>query len=326
MKVLLSGSVAYDYLMTFPGYFREHIIPDQLESLSLSFLVDSLVRRRGGIAPNIAYTLALLGERPAIFATVGEDFAEYRAFLEQVGVDTRYIKVIPGEATASFFANTDLAQAQIASFYPGAMAHAATLSLADLEERPDLVVISPDDPQAMRKRVQECKALGIPYFYDPSQQTVRFDGEVLLEGLDGADALFCNEYEFALIQQKTGLSAEEIRRRVPLVVVTRGAKGITITMKGEEIYVPAVPPRQVVDPTGVGDAFRGGFLKGYLHGLPLDLAGRLGALAATYCLEAQGPQGHTYTRDAFLARFREAFGEEAAQQVADVLAKGATEA
>ncbi len=319
MKVLLSGSVAYDYLMTFPGYFREHILPDQLESLSLSFLVSSLVRRRGGIAPNIAYTMALLGERPAILATVGEDFEEYRAFLEQVGVETRYIKVIPGETTASFFANTDLAQAQIASFYPGAMAHAASLSIAALDERPDLVVVSPDDPQAMRKRVQECKELGIPYFYDPSQQTVRFGGEELLEGVDGAAALFCNEYEFALIQQKTGLSAEDIRRRVPLVVVTQGEKGTTIAMEGEEIHVPAVPPRQVVDPTGVGDAFRGGFLKGYLHGLPLDLAGRLGALAATYCLEAQGPQGHTYTREEFLARFREAFGEEAVQPIEAIL-------
>jgi len=324
MKVLLSGSVAYDYLMTFPGYFRDHILPDQLDSLSLSFLVTSLVRRRGGIAPNIAYTLALLGERPAIFATVGEDFEEYRAFLEQVGVDTRYIKVIPGESTASFFANTDLAQSQIASFYPGAMAHAATLSIADLDERPDLVVISPDDPQAMRKRVQECKALGIPYFYDPSQQTVRFDGEALLEGVDGAAALFCNEYEFALIQQKTGLSAEEIRQRVPLVVVTQGEKGAVITFEGEEIAVPAVPPREVVDPTGVGDAFRGGFLKGYLHGLSLELAGRLGALAATYCLEAQGPQGHAYTREEFLARFRAAFGEQPADRVREALEKSAT--
>lgn len=319
MKVLLSGSVAYDYLMTFPGYFREHILPDQLHALSLSFLVDSLVRQRGGVAPNIAYTLALLGERPAILAAVGEDFAEYRAFLEACGVDTRYIRVVPGESTASFFANTDRAQAQIASFYPGAMRHAANLSLADLDERPELVVISPDDPEAMRNRVHECREMGIPYFYDPSQQTVRLDGEALREGVEGAAALLCNEYEFALIQRKTGLSVEAILRQVPLVVVTRGERGASIYVEGEEVQVPAVPPREALDPTGVGDAFRGGFLKGHLHGLDVALSGRLGALAATYCLEAQGPQGHTYTREEFLARFREVFGEEAAEQVAAIL-------
>ncbi len=319
MKVLLSGSVAYDYLMTFPGYFKDHILPEHLESLSLSFLVTSLVRRRGGIAPNIAYTLALLGERPAILATVGEDFDEYRAFLEQVGVDTRYIKVIPGESTASFFANTDMAQAQIASFYPGAMAHAATLSLTELDERPDLVVISPDDPDAMRRRVRECQTLNIPYFYDPSQQTVRLSGEDLLEGVEGAAALFCNEYEFALIQQKTGLKEADILRQVGLVVVTRGEKGASVYLEGQEVHVPPAPPRQIVDPTGGGDAFRGGFLKGHLHGLDVALAGRMGALAATYCLEAQGPQGHRYTPAEFLRRFEQVFGPQAAQQVAEVL-------
>ncbi len=319
MKVLLSGSVAYDYLMTFPGYFRDHILPDQLHALSLSFLVESLVRRRGGVAPNIAYTLALLGERPAILAAVGEDFAEYRAFLEQHGVVTRYIRVVPGETTASFFANTDRAQAQIASFYPGAMRHAATLSLAELDERPELVVISPDDPEAMRLRVRECQEMGIPYFYDPSQQTVRLGSDDLRQGVEGAAALFCNEYEFALIQRKTGLTAEDILRQVPLVVVTRGERGASIYVEGEEIRVPAVPPHEVVDPTGVGDAFRGGFLKGYLHGADMELSGRLGALAATYCLEAQGPQSHYYTREAFLARFREAFGAAWAERVASLL-------
>ncbi len=310
MHVVITGSVAFDYLMTFPGEFRQALLADQLDSLSVSFLVNSLVKRRGGTAPNIAYSLALLGERPRVMAAVGEDFADYRAALEAAGVDTSAMQVIPNESTASFFVTTDKRLSQIASFYPGAMAYADRLSVADLEPRPDLFLITPNDPAAMRKYVQECRDLGIPYWYDPSQQIARVSGEALREGVEGAAALLVNEYEFALLQKKTGLSADDLLARIPLVVVTRGAKGASIYAEGRVYEIPVAPPKAVVDPTGAGDAFRGGLLKGYMHGLPWDVAGRLGALTATYCLEASGTQGQHYTPAAFRARFCEIFGKE----------------
>ncbi len=309
MNLVLTGSVAYDYLMTFPGRFQDHILPDRLESLSLSFLVKSLVRRRGGVAPNIGYTLALLGERPRLMATVGEDFEDYRAFLESVGVDTSLVKVIPGESTASFFANTDETNAQIASFYPGAMAHAAELSLHDLDERPDLVVISPNDPAAMNRYVDECRELGIPYLYDPSQQIIRLSGDDLARGVEGAWALFVNEYEMGMIEKKTRLSQQDIVRQVPLTVITRGERGASVYVDGTEERIPVVPPERIVDPTGVGDAFRGGFLTGFARGWDWALCGKMGALAATYCLEHDGPQSHRYTRPEFVTRFRRHFND-----------------
>lgn len=205
MDIVLTGSVAFDYLMKFPGYFRDHILPERLELISLSFLVESMVVQRGGIAPNIAYTLALLGNHPRVMATVGQDFESYGAWLESKGVDISLIQVIPGVFTASFFANTDKSNAQIASFYPGAMAYAAQLSFRGMPGKPDLVVISPNDPAAMNAYVVECRELGIPYIYDPSQQIVRLDAGEVRRGIEGARALFVNEYEFALIQKMTGL-------------------------------------------------------------------------------------------------------------------------
>jgi adenosine kinase len=307
--ILLTGSVAYDYLMTFPGDFREHILPDQLNSISLSFLVESMVKRRGGIAPNIAYTLALLGGRPQVFATVGEDFEDYRKWLESKGVDTSFARVVPGKFTASFFATTDRQNAQLASFYPGAMGDAATLSLHDLPARPDLVVVSPNDPAAMRRIIQECKEMGLAYAYDPSQQIVRVEGGELRDGLESATALFVNEYEFSLIQNRTGLSREDMLAQVEFAVVTRGQEGAWIFRDGEVYEVEATPPQRIVDPTGAGDAFRGGFLTGYSRGWDLKLCGQLGALAATYCLENDGPQGHEYTRREFVGRFREHYND-----------------
>ena len=315
MDIVLTGSVAYDYLMTFPGLFKDHFLPDKLDSISLSFLVDSMVRRRGGISPNIAYTLALLGEKPRVMATVGEDFTEYRATLESVGVDTSLMKVIPGEFTASFFANTDQSNAQIASFYPGAMDHARELSFHDLDDKPDLVVISPNAPDAMVKYPQECQELGIPYLYDPSQQIPRMTGEDLRAGVEGAYALMVNDYEIELIKKHTGMSESEIRAGRHFVVVTRGEQGATIYVDGDECHTPVVSPKKIADPTGVGDAFRGGFLTGYSHGLDWDICGRIGALAATYCLESTGPQEHRYTPDDFIARFREHFDDGGALDV-----------
>lgn len=320
MNIVLTGSVAFDYLMIFPGYFRDHILPDKLETISLSFLVEDMIRLRGGTAPNIAYTLALLGIRARLFATVGEDFEEYRSWLESKGVDTSWAKVIPGVFTASFFANTDRANAQIASFYPGAMAFASQLSLHELDnDPPDFVVVSPNDPVAMIRYVDECQELNLPYLYDPSQQIVRLTAEDLRRGIEGAHAVFVNDYEYALIRKMTGMSSSELLSHVRFVVVTRGEEGAMIYSREGEINIPVVEPEKIADPTGVGDAFRGGFLTAYQYQLDLRTCGQVGALAATYCLEQQGPQGHSYTPQEFITRYRKHFGND---QKLDVMLHG----
>jgi adenosine kinase len=311
MDIVITGSVAFDYLMKFPGYFRDHLLPDRLESISLSFLVESMVRRRGGIAPNIAYTLALLGGHPRVMATVGEDCLEYMTFLAELGIDTSLMKVVAGEFTASFFANTDRANSQISSFYPGAMKYAGQLSFRQWEgSRPDLVVISPNDPVAMENYVAECREVGFRYVYDPSQQLVRMQGPELKNGIEGAWALFVNEYEFGLVEKMTGMGTNDILNTVELLVVTSGETGSKVYTGGCLYEIPVFPPTTIVDPTGVGDAFRGGFLTGLRLKLDWDTCGRLGALAATYCLEQEGPQGQSYSREEFVSRYRSHFDDE----------------
>jgi adenosine kinase len=313
MSIVCTGSIAYDYLMTFPGYFRDHIIPDRLDSISLSFLVDSMVRQRGGIAPNIAYSLALLGDRPMVLGTVGVDFEDYRVWLEKQNIDTTYVRVIPEIFTASFFANTDLANAQISSFYTGAMAHAASISLREVgPAHPELVIISANDPAAMDKLVSECGEMSIPYLYDPGQQVVRSDPAELKRGVLGANSIFVNDYEFSLLQKHTHLTPAEMLARVDYMVVTRGEHGATIFTNGDEVHVPVVPPLEILDPTGVGDAFRGGFVRGVCLGLDWLICGQMGALAATYCLEQRGTQNHRYTIHEFITRFRQHFDDQGA--------------
>jgi len=312
MDILLTGSVAYDYLMTFPGLFKEQILPERLEKISLSFLVDSMSKQRGGIAPNIAYTMALLGGRPRVMATVGEDFSEYRAWLEEKGVDTTLMQVIPGFYTASFFATTDQHNAQIASFYPGAMGQAAVQSLHEVQPRPDLAVISPNAPEAMTKFASECRELGIPYLYDPSQQVLRLSGAELRRDMECAYFLFVNDYEFGLVSKKTGFELDAMLQHVNVLVITRGADGSTIYAEGREYNIPVVPEVCIMDPTGVGDAYRGGFLAGYGRGFGWELCAQIGSLAATYCLEQKGPQSHAYTRAEFVARFRQHFDDKGA--------------
>lgn len=315
MDILLIGSVAFDYLMTFPGYFRDHILPEHLDSISLSFLVDSMRRHRGGIAPNIAYTMALLGRQPHLWATVGEDFEEYRVWLGNLGVDTSGARVVPGEFTASFFVNTDRSNAQIASFYPGAMAYAAQMSLHELENSPpDLVVVSPTDPEAMMQFTAECREMGIPYIFDPSQQIVRLSAEDLATGILGAKAIFLNKYESKLVEKMTGLKPVDLLDSQAgyedkFAVITLGEQGTRVYTRQQELHIPVVPPDTIVDPTGVGDAFRGGFLTGLSLKIDLETCGQIGALAATYCLEAAAPQGHSFTLQEFRARFREHFDD-----------------
>jgi len=309
MDILLTGSVAYDYLMTFPGKFEEQILPERLSSISLSFLVDSMTRQRGGVAPNIAYTLALLGAKPHLMATVGQDFSDYRAWLDAKGIDTQYAKVIPDVFTASFFATTDQTSAQIASFSPGAMGHAAVQSIKDVDRKPDLVVVSPNAPDAMTKFAAECRELGIPYLYDPSQQLLRLEGEEIARDMQGAHFLFVNDYEFGLISKKTGLDLDGMLAQVDNIVITRGKDGADVYADGKEFHIPTVPEQKIVDPTGVGDAFRGGFLAAYSRGWDWELCGQVGSLAAVYVLEQSGTQNHRYTREEFVARFRQHFDD-----------------
>ncbi len=310
MSVLITGSIAYDYIMQFPGYFKEHILPEKIENISVSFLVDSMKKQRGGVATNIAYNLALLGERPKIMATVGHDFAEYRAWLEANNIDTSAIVEIADDFTASFFVSTDGTQNQIAMFYTGAMAHAHKLSFKNHLSGGaiDLVVISPNDPRAMVQYPCECKELGLPYIYDPSQQIIRLNGEELADGVRGSAMTIVNEYEFELLKNKTGWSDDRVASETRVLIVTCAERGSTIRVDGKTIGVPPAPPQKQADPTGVGDAYRAGIIKGYLKKLDWETAGRLGSLAATYVLEEFGTQSHRYTRDEFIARYRQVFG------------------
>ena len=308
MRIIVTGSIAYDYLMSFPGSFSEHLLPDHLSRVSLSFLVDTMEKRRGGCAANIAYTLGLLEVRPALMATVGQDFPEYRQWLEQAGVDTSLVREVPGKFSASFFCSTDRDNNQIASFYTGAMAHAGELSFRDAGPC-DLAVISPNDPAAMVKYAEECRTLGIRYMYDPGQQCARSTPEELRAGIVGATMLIVNDYEMELIRQKTGLGEREILASSEALIVTRGEKGSTIYAHGDTVDVPAVAPAREADPTGVGDAFRAGFLKGLALGADYRTCGQLGSVAATYALEHLGGQSHVFTWDAFRARYAQHFGE-----------------
>jgi adenosine kinase len=308
MKLIVTGSIAFDYLMSFPGRFAEHLLPEHLDRLSLSFLVDTMDKRRGGCAPNIAYTLALLGERPLLMATAGEDFGEYRSWLEAAGVDTTHVRQVVGKFTASFFCSTDRSNNQIASFYTGAMADAGQLSFRSVPEC-SLAIISPNDPGAMIQYADECRTLGIRYIFDPGQQCARMSGDELREGAVGATILVANDYEFEILKQKTGLGEHEILQTSEALVVTRGERGSTVFTAARQMDVAPVAPRRVIDPTGVGDGFRAGFMKGLALGLPYAVCAQMGSVAATYVIEHLGGQSHAYTWNEFKGRYVEHFGE-----------------
>jgi adenosine kinase len=307
MRIVVTGSIAFDYLMSFPGKFTEHFLPEHFSRVSLSFLVDSMDKRRGGCAPNIAYTLALLGERPAIMATAGQDFGDYRRWLDAAGVDTSLIREVPDKFTASFFCSTDEANNQIASFYTGAMAHAAELSFRTAQPV-DLAIIAPNDPAAMTQYAEECRTLDIPFIFDPGQQCARMSGAELADGIAGARLVICNDYELALIREKTGLDEAGILAQAQALVVTRGEHGSTVYDAGERVDVAAVAPRRAADPTGVGDAYRGGFMKGLAQRAAPAVCARLGSVAATYALEHLGGLSHAYTWEEFVQRYEQHFG------------------
>lgn len=305
MEILITGSIAYDYLMRFPGRFTDHLIGDQLHQISLSFLVEDMTKHWGGVAANIAYTMALLGTRPKLMGTVGRDFGDYREWLERAGVDTSTVRQIDDVFTASFFVNTDLDNNQIASFYSGAMAHAKDLHLADvIRHKPDFVIISPNDPQAMSNLAAECREQNIRFIYDPSQQVARLDGEALRRDMQGAYAMIVNAYEAEVICKKTGQTLNDLRHQIEILVITQGKRGSHVYQHGELTDVPAFPAENIKDPTGGGDAFRAGFIRSLAANLPINLAAQVGSLCATYALEQVGTQNHSFTLHQFIERFR----------------------
>ena len=309
MRPVVTGSIAFDYLMSFPGRFQEHILPEKLDRISVSFLVDELNLRRGGCAANIAYSLALLGERPLLVGAAGSDFGPYGKDLEALGVDISGVLVKKDVLTASFFANTDQDGNQIASFFTGAMQYAREISLPEVVKDPDpLVLISPNDPEAMSRHTEDCRREGFRFLYDPSQQIARTPGETLARDARGAWILMVNEYEEEMFLKKTGLAREDLGGLARNVIVTLGARGAEIRTPKETIRVPAVEPEEILDPTGVGDAFRAGLVKGLAAGLSWETAGRMGSLAAAYVLETDGPQSHRYTISEFVERYEARFG------------------
>ncbi len=310
-RVVVSASLAYDYIMSFPGSFKDHILPDKAHVLSVSFLVDSLRRQRGGVGGNIAYNLALLGEPAAVVGAAGPDFAEYRAIFHELGIDTHLVPEVGDQLTAYAFMMTDLAGNQIAAFYPGALDHASDVDTVDVASRAVLGLVGATAPNAMRRHAAEIASTGCKLVYDPSQQVVALPAEDIKAGVDAAWAVVGNDYELAMIAQKTGLTVEAIADRVPLVAVTFGESGSELRQGGEVVKIPAVPPDSLADPTGGGDAYRAGMLKGILLGLELPVVGRIAALTATYAIERHGTQEHVFAPEAFVARFEGAFPDYA---------------
>jgi adenosine kinase len=323
VPVAVTGSIATDHLMHFPGRFADQVVPEQIARLSLSFLVDDLVIRRGGIGANIAFGMGVLGCRPALVGAVGTDFDDYRSWLERHGVDCSAVHVSDVAHTARFVCTTDDDMCQIASFYAGAMAEARLIEIAPVAERLgplDLVMISPNDPEAMLRHASECRERGYRFAVDPSQQLARMDGEQVRSFVDGADYLFTNDYEWGLLLRKTGWTEQQVLDRVGMRITTLGEKGVEIVGRGVGPFqVPAVPETAKADPTGVGDGFRAGFLAAHSRGLGLERAAQLGSMVAVLVLETVGTQEWTFDRKAALARLAGAFGPEAADEIAAIL-------
>ncbi|WP_426506635.1 carbohydrate kinase family protein [Dactylosporangium sp. McL0621] len=320
MKIAVTGSIATDHLMHFPGRFAEQLLADQLHKVSLSFLVDDLTVRRGGIAANIAFGMGLLGLRPILVGAVGADFADYRSWLTRHGVDCDSILVSEVAHTARFVCTTDDDMNQIASFYAGAMSEARNIELSPVAARVgglDLVIIGANDPMGMIRHTEECRERGIAFAADISQQLAIMPGSEIRKLVDGAAYLLTNEYEKELLESKTGLTTEDLLDRVGIVITTLGKDGVVIRSRklDEEIRVPAIRGVQTVDPTGVGDGFRSGFFAALSWGLSLERAAQVGSMVAALVLETVGPQEYTIQRDEFAKRISDTYGETAADEI-----------
>ncbi|MCX6429503.1 MAG: carbohydrate kinase family protein [Actinobacteria bacterium] len=323
MKIGVAGSVGRDHLMTFPGKFTDSLVAGSLEKVSLSFLVDGLDVRRGGCAANIAFGMGVLGLNPVLIAAVGHDWTDYEAWLSRHGVNTSHVLISQTQLTALYMVTTDTELNQIASFFPGAMSEARNIELKPILDSVgnlDLLVISPDDPAAMLRHSEVAREEGVAFAADPSQQMARLDGDEIRRLIEGAAYLFLNEYEFALACQKTGWSDEEVLDRVGVRVVTLGSQGAKVEEKGKPVIKIGVPKENSrMDPTGVGDSFRSGFIAGLAADLGHERCAQLGAMLATYVIETKGTQEYRFTRAQFLERMATAYGQYASDEVAEHL-------
>lgn len=322
-KVVVSASIAFDHIAQFGGSFKDHILADKAHVISVSFLLDSLKQQRGGVGGNMAYNLALLGVPVALVGAVGSDFDPYREVLEELGVDLSYVRQVDDDLTATAHMNADLSGNQIASFYPGPGALAREMDLTEIAGKAEYGIVSAGDPVAMVLHSDQIAKAG-KLIFDPAQQIVILDGDQLARGVDIAEIVIGNDYELGMIERKTGLSVADIRRKAPMTVVTYGGEGSEIFAGGESVRIPVAPPRQLADPTGGGDAYRAGLVTGLLLGKDLPVAGRMGALAATYAVEHHGTQEHSYTHQQFVERFDEAFADVRGSLTAEELGQFAT--
>jgi adenosine kinase len=324
VTIVVTGSIATDHLMKFPGKFSEQLLADHLQKVSLSFLVDDLVLHRGGVAGNMAFAIGVLGGDVALVGAAGKDFDEYRTWLDEHGVDCSNVLISDSAYTARFVCTTDEDMAQIASFYPGAMSESRNIKLADVAKKAgeiDLVIVGANDPEAMFLHTEECRSLGLAFAADPSQQLARLSGEEIRKLIDGATYLFTNDYEWDLLLQKSGWSEAEVMNQIGLRVTTLGPKGVDlVSSDGTFVHVDVVPETHQADPTGIGDAFRAGFLTGRAAGLSLERSAQLASLVAVLVLEATGPQEWTWDRDAAIERLSAAYGAEAGQEIGATLA------
>jgi len=323
VTIVVTGSIATDHLMKFPGKFSEQLLADHLQKVSLSFLVDDLVVHRGGVAGNMAFAVGVLGGEVALVGAAGKDFDEYRGWLTSHGVDCDSVLISDSAYTARFVCTTDEDMAQIASFYPGAMSESRNISLADVVSRTDsidLVIVGANDPEAMFLHTEECRSLGLAFAADPSQQLARLSGDEIRKLIDGATYLFTNDYEWDLLLQKSGWTEAEVMSQIGLRVTTLGPKGVDlVSADGTTVHVDVVPETHQADPTGIGDAFRAGFLTGRAAGLSLERSAQLASLVAVLVLEATGPQEWTWDRDAAITRISDAYGAEAGAEIAAAL-------
>ncbi len=310
MSIIVTGSLAFDHILKFPGKFEDHILPDQLNNLNISFLVDNMKKMRGGCASNIAYSLALLGQKSQIMATAGKDFEEFNQWLIKKGVDTSLIKIIPDQYTASCFITTDQNNNQITGFYTGAMSKAGLLSFKDIDyKNVQIAIISPNEPQAMVKYAKECRELKIPFIFDPGHQIPRLTGEDLIDCITGSAFTIINDYELNMIVNRTNKKIEELIKLTDCIIKTKGKDGCLIITKNEQIKVKSAKPRRICDPTGSGDAFRAGLIVSILKGLDIISAAKISNVTAVYVVEQEAPAEHCFTHEEFKARYEENYEE-----------------
>lgn len=310
MSIFLSGSLAYDYIMNFPDRFQRHILPDQLHILSVCFAVEKLHRGWGGTAGNIAYAMGRLGARPIVASAVGKDGGDYLHRLEGLGVQTRYLIQDEERMTASAHIITDMSNNQITAFFPGPLNRASEISVLDVKESLKLALISPNPPQVMLAHLTQAKQKGLKTVFDPGQQMTTFDPDTLRRCVEASTFIVGNDYEMKLLSEYTGWSEDDVLQKVEVLITTLGEKGSMIRTTGEVIHVAPCPPKDCVDPTGAGDAYRAGFFVGYTQGLSLKTCGQMGSVTATYAVETYGTQEYTFTKEEFAERYRQSYGEE----------------